>query len=529
MSGKQLNWILAEDFKHQFTPVQLTNLITGDGAPVSGLPEVELKGCTGSGAVRLLKEWETATALASRGFALRRPIAIGVKKSLCLMREAYLVIETIPGSMTLKDFLDRHGPRPDFINLPEDRDLMDLFFAFAVRLRTAYRLSADFNLGDVLISIDADGKPQLYLAAMDKVELKRSGMKKMRIDNLRMLDAVLWGRAPSRAQLLFMRMYLRGLCHWRTAVLRGWRLLVDIFEELQFFPGRAERDPYLRELAIGDMRGCMKRGAHEAWLLKLLEAPDGLFTSPDAAILKNSRTTSALLLQAPRLPWPVYVKRYNPKGRIFAIKYLLRRSRARRVWQMACELRARDVPTPEALAFLERRRFGLLQASYLVTRALPGAESLDQYVDKHYQAWQADEKRAFIARLAGLLKAAHGKGVLHGDLKAKNILIAAEDRGGEKIYFIDLDASRLRAAASLFERCRDLARLNCSFLNTALVSRTQRLFFLKCYMEDDLQAGLPEAWNMVQELSWRKLLKAKRAFASPAIALIALDLLRLSM
>ncbi len=529
MSGKQLNWILAEDFKHQFTPAQLTDLIARDGAPVAGIPEVEIKGCTGRDAARLLKEWEMAAALASRGIVLRRPIALGMKKSRCLMHEAYLVIETIPGSMTLKDFLYRHGPRPDFICLPEGIDLMELFVAFAARLRTVCLLSADFHLGDVLISIDADSKPQLYLAAVDKVELKRSGTKKMRVDNMRMLDAVLWGRGPSRAQLLFIRMYLRRLARWRTTVLCGWRRLADIFGELQFSPGRAEMDASIRELAIGDMRGCMKRGEHEAGLLKLLEAPDGLFTRPDAVILKNSRTTAALLLQPPELPWPVYVKCYNPKGCFFAIKYLLRRSRARRVWQMARDLRARDVPTPEALAFVERRRFGLLQAAYLVTRALPGAESLDRYVEKHFPGWQPDEKRAFIGRLSEFLKAAHAQGMVHGDLKAKNILIAADDKGNEKIWFIDLDATRLRATASLAERCRDLARLNCSFLNTAMVSRTQRLFFLKCYMEDDLQAGLQEAWSMVLELSWRKLLKAKRAFASPAIALIALDLLRLSM
>ena len=113
--------------------------------------------------------------------------------------------------------------------------------------------------------------------------------------------------------------------------------------------------------------------------------------------------------------------------------------------------------------------------------------------------------------------------------KAKNILIAANGQSGEKISFIDLDATRLRAAASLSERCRDLARLNCSFLNTSLVSRTQRLFFLKCYMEDDLQAGLKDAWSMVLELSWLKLLRSKRAFISQGIVLIALALQRLSM
>ena len=533
MSGRKLNWILAEDFKNQFTPAQLTALITRSGVPAPGSADVEMRSCSGfragACAARFSKQLETALAVQARGIALRRPIAIGVRKSAGFIREAYLIVETVPDGLSLKDCLDRHGPRPGFILLPEDKDMMDLFAAFVAQLRTVCGLSADFHLGDVGIRIDAAGKPRLYLAAMDKVELKRSGMKRMRIDNLRMLDAVLWGRGPSRAQLLFMRRYLRSLADWRTTVLRGWRRLADILEELRFVQGRDEKNAGLRELAIGAMRGGIKRGEHEAGLLKLLESPDRLFTQPDAVILKNSRTTAALLLQAPELPWPVYVKRYNSKGLLFAVKHVLRQSRARHVWQMARELRARDVPTPEALAFLERRRFGLLQAAYLVTQALPEAESLDRYVENRFPGWPADEKRSFTGRLAELIKAAHGQGMVHGDLKAKNILIAADDKGGEKIWFIDLDATRLRATAALAERCRDLARLNCSFLNTAQVSQTQRLFFLKCYIKDDLQAGLKDAWRMALELSWLKLLKSKRAFISQGIVLIALALQRFVM
>ena len=518
MPGRKLNWILAEDFKNQFTPLQLTALITNSGAPAGGYASVEIRGCSGfragSCAARFLKLWETARVVQARGIALRRPIAIGVRKTAGFIREAYLIVETMPAGLSLKDCLDRHGPRPDFISLPEDKDLMDLFAAFAAQLRTVCRLSADFHLGDVGIDRDDDGKPRFYLATMDKVELKRSGVKHMRIDNLRMLDAVLWGRGPSRSQLLFMGMYLHRLADWRETLLRAaWRL-ADMPAELRLFPCPSGQDSDMRELVTAGLRGGMKIGKHEAALLKLLEDPDGLFNRPDAVVLKNSPTTAALMLQAPDLPWPVYMKRYNPKGRLFALRYLLRRSRARRAWQLARELRARDVPTPEALAFLERRHFGLLQASYLITRALAGAESLDQYVDKRFPAWQTTEKRAFIGRLAGLLKASHEQGMAHGDLKAKNILIAADDRGGEQICFIDLDATRLRPTAPLSERCRDLARLNCSFLNTARVSQTQRLFFLKCYMEDDLQAGLKDAWRMVLELSWRKLMKSKRTFTS---------------
>jgi tRNA A-37 threonylcarbamoyl transferase component Bud32 len=533
MSGKQPIWILSDDFKNQFTPSELTALIARAGEPASGCADMELRSCTGfragAAAARFLKQWEIARAAQACGIALRRPIAIGCCKRLGFIREAYLVVETIPAGLSLKDCLDRHGPRPDFINLPEDRDLMDLFAAFAAQLRKVCRLSVDFHLGDVLLRVDAEGRPCLYLADMDKVALKRPGTGRTRIDNLRMLDAVLWGRAPSRAQLLFMRMYLRRLADWCETVLRACRRLADMPGELRFFSGRCGKDADMRKLALRDLRGYMKRGEHEAALLRLLEDPDALFSRHDATILKNSRTTAALLLQAPELAWPVYLKRYNFKGPLFACKYLLRRSRAQRAAQTACALRARDVPTPEVLAFLDRRRFGFLQAAYLLTRALPGAEGLDQYAEKRFPGWQPDEKRIFIAHLAAMLKAAHGQGMLHGDLKAKNILVAADGRGSEKIYFIDLDATRLRAAAPLSERCRDLARLNCSFLNTALVSRTHRLLFLHHYVEGDPQAGLKDAWNMVLELSWRKLLKSQRAFISQGIVLIALALLRLSM
>jgi tRNA A-37 threonylcarbamoyl transferase component Bud32 len=516
MFGKPPIWILADDFKNQVTSSLLTTFISGDKMAVPGAFEMEVR--SGSGfrasacAARFLKQWETARAVQARGIALRRPIAIGCCKSMGFIRSAYLVVETIPGSMPLKDFLDRHGPRPGSLNLPDNTDLIDLFAAFAAQLRKVCLMSADFHLGDVLIRV-ADGKPCLYLADVDKLELKRPGAALRGLDNLRMLDAVLWGRAPSRGQLLFMRMYLRRLADWRETVLRAGRRLAAMPEELRFFPCRSGQDADMHELVTHGLRGCMKRGDHEEALLKLLEAPDALFNRPEAVVIKNSPTTSALLLQAPELPWPVYMKRYNPKGCLFAARYMLRRSRARRAWQTARALCARHVPTPEPLAFVERRQCGFLKASYLVTRALAGAEGLDLYVEKYFTAWTIDEKRAFIGRLAALLKSAHDQGMVHGDLKAKNILVAADGGSGEQFWFIDLDAARLRPASCLSEKCRDLARLNCSFLNTALVSRTQRLFFLRCYIEGCPQVWLRDAWKTIQELSWRKLLKSGRDFS----------------
>jgi tRNA A-37 threonylcarbamoyl transferase component Bud32 len=516
MSGRQLNWVLADDFKDQVTPAALAALADQAGKPAAVAAGMELRSGSGlrarSCADLFLKYWETARALQARGIALRRPIAIGCRRSMGFIRAAYLIIETLPGSMQLKDFLDRHGPRPESLNLPANTDLIDIFAAFAAQLRKVCILSTGFHLGDVLIRIAPDGSPCLYLADVDKLELKHPGAGHRRIDNLRMLDAVLWGRAPSRAQLLFMQMYLSRLADWRETLLRLGRRLADMLKELRVIPSGNAQGEDMRRLAAHGLRGCMKQGEHEEALLKLLEAPDTLFNRPDVVILKNSPTTSALLLQTPELPWPVYIKRYNPKGSLFALRYLLRRSRAQRAWQTARNLCARHIPTPEPLAFQDRRPCGFLQASYLVTRALAGADGLDRYVEKHFPAWPIDTKRAFLGRLAGLLKAAHGHGMMHGDLKAKNILVESGCRAGEQFLFIDLDATQVRASAPFFERYRDLARLNCSFLNTALVSRTHRLFFLRCYVADNPQAELRVAWKTVLNFSWRKLLKSGREF-----------------
>ncbi len=245
MSGKPPTWILADDFKNQFTSSALSALIARDGTPAAGTADMEVRSSSGfrarACADRFLKYWETARAVQARGIALRRPIAIGCRKSMGFIRAAYLVIETIPGSMPLKDFLDRHGPRPESLNLPANTDLIDIFAAFAAQLRKVCILSTSFHLGDVLIRIAPDGSPCLYLADVDKLELKRPGAGRRRIDNLRMLDAVLWGRAPSRAQLLFMRMYLRRLADWRETLLRLGRRLADMPEELRFFPPATRR------------------------------------------------------------------------------------------------------------------------------------------------------------------------------------------------------------------------------------------------------------------------------------------------
>ena len=81
-----------------------------------------------------------------------------------------------------------------------------------------------------------------------------------------------------------------------------------------------------------------------------------------------------------------------------------------------------------------------------------------------------------------------------------------------QLYFVDLDAARVCRHLSPQQRCRDLARLNCSFLNTGQISTAQRLRSLTYYLGRTTHAELFSAWQLITGLSRRKLLKSGRSF-----------------
>lgn len=502
MPGPILSWRIAEEFTDTFTPDRLSR-------HESPAPDFEML-CSGPSRKRaehLQAAWLLARDLQARGIALRRPIGLGVARRFGRLHEARLAVEIIPGTVPLDECISRCGPRPDSLRLPEGRDLTDLFMIFTARLQKACVLPPDFHLGDVLLRPAADGSPELLVANATRLAPKPSATGRMRPDSHRLLNAALWGNAPPQPLLLYTRSYLQRLVGWcRSAVQKS----VDLVRELRFIPTRQPHGRPSCRFRCGGLRGCVLGGPHAEVILGILQKPEDLFARPDAVVLKNSPTTTAILVPGPA--GPLHVKRYNPKGRLFGLKYLLRRSRARRAWCFARRLDGGQAPTPDVLGYAEQRRFGFLQAAYLVTPGLAGAERLDDYIERRFSDGSMREKISLIHRMAGMVRAVHGRGLVHGDLKASNIL-AAPDRAGETFWLIDLDAARLRSPAHFEACCRDLARLNCSFLDTRRLSRTHRLRFLKAYLQDR-PAGIRQAWRVIQDLSARRLRASGRRFSS---------------
>jgi hypothetical protein len=106
-----------------------------------------------------------------------------------------------------------------------------------------------------------------------------------------------------------------------------------------------------------------------------------------------------------------------------------------------------------------------------------------------------------VARVA---RAMHRRHISHRDFKAVNILLAGHD-----VWLIDLAGIRLCQRISRKRRVQNLARLNASFFGRCYLTRSDRLRFLRVYLQWGIfgQLGWKDWW---QEIDKATLAKAAR-------------------
>ncbi len=217
-------------------------------------------------------------------------------------------------------------------------------------------------------------------------------------------------------------------------------------------------------------------------LKQLMADPDAPFRDSRTRILKNSpsSTVAEVTFTIAGVRRRVIYKRFRCKSLWRSLRSRLRPSSCRRSWILGHAFLDCLLPTAQPLAVFETRKWGLAGAGYLVTELIENAIDLRQAI----KAPSSRVRR--IEMVARLVRELHERGWSHRDLKAANILLAPEDAGNERAWFIDLVGARRPLRLTSRRRVRNLARLNASFLESGCLSCSDRLRFLFCY----LNAGL---------------------------------------
>jgi hypothetical protein len=109
----------------------------------------------------------------------------------------------------------------------------------------------------------------------------------------------------------------------------------------------------------------------------------------------------------------------------------------------------------------------------------------------------------------------HHRHLSHRDLKAANLLVspAAGGGGGDEVWFIDLVGVRRQRKLRRRRRLQNLARLHASFRSHPGLTRTDKLRFLRAYLQWGLRGrlGWKRWWHQVEEATEEKVERNRRS------------------
>jgi tRNA A-37 threonylcarbamoyl transferase component Bud32 len=202
----------------------------------------------------------------------------------------------------------------------------------------------------------------------------------------------------------------------------------------------------------------------------LLDNPDALIEK--GTILKAGNTATVAQVEVDSQPY--VIKRYNIKNNRHALRRCLRPTRAMLSWENAHRLAFLGIDTPQPLAVIEERWWGLRRKAYFIMAHLQGAT-----IDRVLPAVAQDQQtlNGHLDQLTRLLKQLVMAQLSHGDFKATNFILSSG-----RLYLVDLDGMRAHRSRSAFQQAfhRDLQRLHRNWRNfpeiyRPLADRTARL------------------------------------------------------
>ena len=219
----------------------------------------------------------------------------------------------------------------------------------------------------------------------------------------------------------------------------------------------------------------------------------------------------------------IYIKYFKRNGYSDYVKYLLVPTRTRTEWKVANELLSQNINTALPLATAEKRRYGMLVSSLLVTEAVTNSEEFMEFCQANYEGAlpgnKEAEKRKLLRKLAIFIKTIHEKGFFHCDLHAGNILIKFGNKQSSSIhdcdlYLMDLHRVKILNNMSCRKRRYNLAQIFNSL--SSILTKADKLDFLRSYGsntlgnitdEDDLVRQIELQSSRIRNIHYRSRLK----------------------
>jgi tRNA A-37 threonylcarbamoyl transferase component Bud32 len=466
-------------------------------------------------------EYERTVAVAARNVPTAMPLGLGEPEAVVRPGESYLLMRSLPAVQSLRQFIEHALPlMPRAQREPLRPELARKLGSFMARIHQGGVLHRDLHAGNVLVR--AGEAIELYLIDLHDVRLGRPLGWRASRENLAVFNRWFSLQVSRTDRRRFWHAYLAAREWGEAAEDRGRQIERRTWaSNLTFWAHRDERclvtNRYYQRLRSPLARGYAVRDLDRTLLQELLADPDAPFARDDARWLKKSNSSSVIEIDMPTdgtMKRIVY-KRFRVVARSDPWVAIVRRSPALRCWVYGHGLRERSIPTPRPLAMFHRVHRGLPYEGYLLM------EKVERALDLHGRMSQLESlpeaegnrsRRRLIEQTAHLIRELHDRQLSHRDLKASNLLVQDDDLGGG-MYFIDLVGVRRHRLLSLGRRAQNLGRLHASFCRSKLLTRTDKLRFLRVYLRWGLEGavGWKEWWRTIDEATRAKIARNRRS------------------
>jgi tRNA A-37 threonylcarbamoyl transferase component Bud32 len=521
-------------------------------------------------------EYERALAVAARAVPTVVPLGLGERWGRFGPRDSFLITRSLDGAEPLNAFIDQTLPDLDFSRATRLRhSLARELGKFIAQIHDAGILHNDLHAGNLLVRLEPDDQYSFFLIDLHAVQTGPPLGWRASRSNLMIWSHWFMIRAGRTDRLRFWHSYWtarnggqwieesgRAPAHFFELAgdleKRSWKSTVRLWKtrDRRCLVLNRSYEPIHSAVASGYIVRDFDRDA----LVALFADPEAPFRRPGVEILKDSpsSTVAEFELVVNGIPRAVIYKRFRVTAWKDPWLALLRRSAALRSWVYGHGLRERDLATARPLAVLHRRHLGFAFDGFLLTEKIAGAIELHRFVlslEKLQPAEGRANLRQRIEQVARLVRELHRRQLSHRDLKAANILVSSGHgtAGSEQpaasshhdecfpdwrparmdkfvstgycpppaahcspvsapVWFVDLVGVRRHRKLSRKRRVQNLARLHASFHQVPALTRTDKLRFLRVYLQWGLfgKDGWKAWWQDIERATQAKIARNLR-------------------
>jgi tRNA A-37 threonylcarbamoyl transferase component Bud32 len=421
------------------------------------------------------KEGGIALKMKQRGLPVPEVLAFGIQKSFGKLKSDILVTREISDAKPFQDFVLNQFKR---LCAAKKRELLKRFAGFVRTLHDAGIYHRDFHFNNVVIQ-EEDETFNFFILDLYAVRLK-SGLLAWnnRIEQLGSLLAISWGRCSVSDRVRFIKHY--GVRLKQDDTDRLFRMIREkaVRKIYRSSSGRSRRSVRNNTQFIQNVvNGFQIYGTRGLEYRQLTEK----FCIPGGSVLENMDFRDSGGENNERklcLNNTIYVinKHVNSNSQA-KLRSLFCRLWGNKIWKRIWHLPYGIIRILQPVMMIQKKAFTVNNEAYLITKQLVDATQLHHY-------WNTlDEvgKIRMCASLGIFLGSMHRFGVLHGNLKWKNILVCPIN-GKQEIFLRGIDQFKMnrrfcrkKAEKDILPFLEEMERIG--------ADTYYRLFFIKCWQK----------------------------------------------